>query len=95
MKLASNDVFSIILAILWLMLGISVLWYANHKTLQGDAFGKILSFWGLSLLLNAALAVYIPDIMTAGMLCLAVFLIGLVLLLIWKRKHKLKNGINS
>lgn len=88
MKLASSDVFSIVIAILWLMIGISVLWYANRKTLQGDAIGKILSFWGLSLLLNAALAVYITDIMIAGMLCLAIFLTGLVLVLIWKRKQE-------
>lgn len=88
MKLASNDVFSIVIAILWLMLGISVLWYANRKALQKDAIGKILSFWGLSLLLNAALAVYIPDIRIAGMLCVAIFLIGLALVLIWKRKNE-------
>lgn len=88
MKLASGDVWSIVSALLWLMIGICVLWYANRRSQQGEAFGKVLSFWGLSLLVNAALAVYIPDAMPAGMICLGIFLIGLILVVLWKRKNK-------
>lgn len=88
MKLASSDVWSILSAILWLMIGISMLWYANRRSAQGDALGKILSFWGLSLLVNAALAAYIPDGKLAVMICLAIFFIGFVLVFLWYLKNK-------
>lgn len=86
MNIASSDLISILIAMVWLIIGIIVLWYANHITTRDKRFAKVLSFWGLSLLVNAALSVYIPDATMALILCGMIFIIGCICLMVVKLK---------
>lgn len=83
-----DDLHSILHAIVWLTLGIVVLWYGNKVAQEQKRFSKVLSFWGLSLLVNAALAVYIPDGRIAVIACLVIGITGFVIVLVARMKMK-------
>lgn len=90
MNLNQMEVGSILFAVVWLTIGILVLWYANRLSEQKKPLGKAVSFWGLSLLINAAIAVYIPNLKIAGMLSGSIFIIGLLIIIIYMKKYSAK-----
>lgn len=87
--LASTEIYSILSAILWLIIGVVIMRYGNRIRMEkGQSDGKAVSLWGLVMFVNAALVVYIPDIMLAWMIAIVLFLISLIILLIYQYKQK-------
>ena len=87
--LASTEIYSILSAILWLIIGVVIMRYGNRIRMEkGQSDGKAVSFWGLVMFVNAALVVYIPDIMLAWMIAIVLFLISLIILLIYQYKQQ-------
>lgn len=87
--LASTEIYSILSAILWLIIGVVIMRYGNRIRMEKEqSDGKAVSFWGLVMFVNAALVVYIPDIMLAWMIAIVLFLISLIILLIYQYKQK-------
>lgn len=87
--LDSIQLYSILSAIFWLSLGVVCMWYGNRMSVkQHQAMGKAVSFWGLVMFVNAALVVYIPDLLLAWIIAGALSFISAVILWIYQRKQK-------
>lgn len=87
--LDSIQLYSILSAIFWLSLGVVCMWYGNRMSVQQhQATGKTVSFLGLVMFVNAALVVYIPDLLLAWIIAGGLLLISAVILWIYQRKQK-------
>ena len=87
--LESVEIYSILSAIFWLVMGVVIMRYGNRIRMEKDQnMGKALSFWGLVMFVNAALVVYIPDLLLAWIISILTFVISLLIIVLYKHKQK-------
>lgn len=87
--LESVEIYSILSAIFWLVMGVVIMRYGNRIRMEKDQnMGKVLSFWGLVMFVNAALVVYIPDLLLAWIISILTFVISLLIIVLYKHKQK-------
>lgn len=87
--LESVEIYSILSAIFWLVMGVVIMRYASRIRMEKDQnMGKALSFWGLVMFVNAALVVYIPDLLLAWIISILTFVISILVVFFIKHKQK-------
>lgn len=87
--LESVEIYSILSAIFWLVMGVVIMRYGNRIRVEKDQnMGKAVSFWGLVMFVNAALVVYIPDLLLAWIISILTFVISALVVFFIKHKQK-------
>lgn len=87
--LESMEIYSILSAIFWLVMGVVIMRYGACFRMEKDQnMGKAVSFWGLVMFVNAALVVYIPDLLLAWIISILSCLISSLIIVLYKHKQK-------
>lgn len=87
--LESIEIYAILSAIVWLVIGVIILRYGGRIRMdKNQNIGKAISYGGLAMFVNAALVVYIPDLLLAWMIAMGLFLVTMILVFLYQYKQK-------
>lgn len=87
--LESIEIYAILSAIVWLVIGVIILRYGGRIRMdKNQNIGKAISYGGLVMFVNAALVVYIPDLLLAWMIAIGLFLVTMMLVFFYQYKQK-------
>lgn len=87
--LESIAIYSILSAIFWLAIGVIIMRYGSRIRMEKNQnIGKAISYGGLVMFVNAALVVYIPDLLLAWMIAMGLFLVTMILVFLYQYKQK-------